>query len=202
MKIKTVVGLAGASAASLVGMAGLVANPADAASATTMPASNLTAFLAANYGNPFGGVPILAAPGSGSFLPSGFFPNIKVTGNCPSWLFNDVVALNFTTGNAVVYQGSSSPVAPFLPGGLNAVGTAQLVDQGTGTNFVGPAHAWVGQSGNANGQQYAGETFTFTGTAGGMTISFSVNPGFVKSPGGHFGGWGQQNLSCSGFPTS
>src|SRR5579863_4337685 len=63
MKIRTAIGLAGASAASLVGMTGLVASPAGAAQATAMPAGELTGYLQTNgfLQTPFGelpGVPI------------------------------------------------------------------------------------------------------------------------------------------------
>lgn len=75
-----------------------------------------------------------------------------------------------------------------------------LVDPATGdTGYVGPAHVWLGQGANANGQFYAGETASFTGTApDGSTISFTANPGEIQSAhGNHDGGWGQQNLSCN-----
>lgn len=203
MKIRTVIGLAGASAASLVGMAGLAAVPVGAAPAQAMDASNLSTLL----GLP--GIPIFAPfviPGT-----PGAFPNDKVTGNCETaapWLFTDPFALNFVSGNAVVYQpngGSAVPgVPPSFPGGLNAVGTAQLIDFNTGdTGFIGSAHVWLGQNGNTNGQYEAGETVTFTGTAtNGSTISFTVNPGVDHSPSGHMGGWGQQTLSCNILPSS
>lgn len=162
-----------------------------------MPAAQLTAFLATNYGYPYPGIFIFASP----FAPAGASPNAKVSGNCATaapWLFTDAFALNFVSGNAVVYRGSSNDVFPILPGGLNAVGTADLIDLSTGdTGFVGPAHVWLGQNANAKGQYYAGETVSFTGTApGGSTISITANPGEIHSAGGHSGGWGQQNLSC------
>ena len=192
MKFRTVIGLTGAAAASLVGVAGLAASPAGASPATTMPADQLSSYL----GLP--GVPIFAP-----MEPAGAFPNVKVSGNCDQapWLFSDPLALNFLSGNSVVYQENVNPndPVPFFPGGLNAVGTADLIDLGSGdTGFVGATHVWVGQSGNAQGQQYGGETVTFRGTAAdGSTISFSVNPGFVQSASGHPSGWGQQNLSCN-----
>src|SRR5579859_3070360 len=103
MKIRTAIGLAGASAASLVGMAGLVASPAGAAPATSMPAGQLTGYLQTNgfLQTPFGelpGVPIFGGQ-NGSFS-SGGFPNIKVSGNCPTWVFSDIFVVNFLSGNA------------------------------------------------------------------------------------------------------
>jgi hypothetical protein len=189
VKIKTVIGLTGATAASLVGMAGLAASPAGAAPggpATTMPAGDLP--------------PI---PLFGGFLPAGTFPNIKVNGNCPSWIFNpnNSFALQFLSGNAVLYRGFNA--GDGFPNGGNAVGTAELLENGspvtdTGQTFVGSSHLWFGQNANANGTSYLGETATFNGTAAdGSTISFSVNPGSITSAGGHNGGWGQQNLSCN-----
>lgn len=212
MKIRTVIGLTGAAAASFVGMAGLAAGPAGAAAAQTMPADQLTTFLATNYGNFFGGVPVFASPFEYPGEPGLGFPvspNTKVSGNCltdpdAAWLFSDTLALDFQSGNAVVYRPTSSPVPfPFLPGGLNAEGTAALVDVTTGepTGFVGTTHAWLGQGQNAQGEFYAGETVSFTGTSGDSTISFTVNPGEVgkahSAPGVPSSGWGQQNLSCN-----
>ena len=63
-----------------------------------------------------------------------------------------------------------------------------------------PIRHRLGQGANAKGQFYAGETVSFTGPASegsGSTISFTANPGFVVSAGGHQGGWGQQNLACN-----
>jgi hypothetical protein len=204
VKLRTIIGL-GATAASFVGMAGLAADPAGAAPATTMPAANLTAFL----GVP---VPIFASPFTDP-TAGPTFPNVKMTGNCEAapWLFGTpggppTLWLDFQSGNAVVYRSTSNPVYPFLPGGLNAVGEAKLVmltgftDSGptfADTGFSGPTHVWLGQNANANGQMYVGETVTFNGTAGDSTISFSANPGFVGSASGHQSGWGQQNLSCN-----
>lgn len=107
----------------------------------------------------------------------------------------------FTSGNAVVYRlNGGTPLAPSFPGGLNAQGTAELIDLssgGTDTGFGGPAHIWLGQNANANGQLVGAETATFSGTApDGSTISFSVNPGETTSASGHQSGWEQQNLSC------
>ena len=216
MKIRTVIGLTGATAASVVGMAGLAAGPAGAGGngAVNMPAGELTGYLATNYGDPVG-VPILA-PLVDPLQPGAMvFPNDKMTGNCDPaamWLFQGILALDFRTGNAVVYQGQSNPIFPFLPGGLNAIGTAELdtiqrdsqghVTGMTPTGYIGTAHAWMGQGANANGQAYGGETFTFNGTNGGSTISFTLNPGFIQSAGQnpngpHQGGWGQQNLNCN-----
>lgn len=201
MKIRTAAGIAGATLASFVGLIGFAAGPAVAGGngAQNMPADQLNSFLATNYGYPFPGLYVFATP----FAPAGVGPNVKVSGNCATaapWLFTDSLVLNFVSGNAVVYRGSFfSPQFPFLPGGLNAEGTAQLVDLSTGnTGFVGPAHVWLGQNGNANGTFYAGETASFSGTAtDGSTISFSANPGEIFSAGGHQGGWGQQDLSCN-----
>ena len=197
MKLRTVIAIGSATAASLLGVVSFAASPASAAAAQTMPAADLTGFL----GIP---VPVFASP----FSEAGTFPNVKVTGNCSDapWLFSDILGLDFQSGNAVVYRGPSGPVFPFLPDGLNAVGVAVLDASSTGphgfgpTEFVGPAHVWLGQGANAKGQIYAGETVSFTGTASdgsGSTISFTANPGFVVSAGGHQGGWGQQNLTCN-----
>jgi hypothetical protein len=203
VKFKTVMGLTGATAASLVGLGGLAAAPAGANAAVQVRADQLTTYLAAIYGNPFPGLPVFPPPPTPTFTQAGGFPNVKVSGNCDavSGLFKDNFALNFVSGNAHVYRGSSNDVFPFLPGGLNATGTAQLIDADTGnTLFVGPAHVWLGQNANANGQFYAGETVSFSGTAtdgSDSTISFTVNPGEIHSVGsGKMGGWGQQNLNC------
>lgn len=200
MKIRTAIAIAGATAVSFVGMAGLAVSTAAAGGngAQKVPADQLTTFLANNYGYPFPGLYIFASP----FAPAGAGPNVKVSGNCATaapWLFTDSFVLNFVSGNAVVYRPSSNPVFPFLPGGLNAEGTAQLIDLSTGdTGFAGPAHVWLGQNANANGTFYAGETVSFTGTAAdGSTISIKANPGEINSAGGHHGGWGEQNLACS-----
>jgi len=203
VKIRTVVGLTGATAASFVGLAGLAASPAGAGGngAINLPAADLTSTL----GLP---APIFASP----FVPAGAFPDAKVTGNCAQgapWLFTDMLGLDFSSGNAVIYRGLNGVVFPFLPNGLNAVGVATLVefpsDGATpGQTFVGPAHVWFGQNANAKGTVYAGETVSFSGTAtdgSGSTISFNANPGFIQSAGGHQGGWGQQNLSCNIVPS-
>ena len=206
MKIRTVIGLTGATAASLVGAAGLAASPAGADAAQTMPAADLSSTL----GLP--AIPVFASPFTypGEPAPAFVAPNTKVSGNCltaASWLFTDFVGLNFVTGNAVVYQLNSNPTIPNfppgLPGGLNAEGTAQLFDFNTGqtTTFVGPAHLWMGQNSNANGQYRVAQTVSFTGTdLAGSTISFSVNPGETHSASGHNSGWGQQNLNCNIMP--
>jgi hypothetical protein len=184
-------GLGGVAVLACAAVCGAAATGAFAAPAQTMPAADLTAYL----GLP---VPVFAAP----FVEPGTFPNVKVTGNCSAapWLFTDTVGLDFQSGNAVVYRGQSGDVFPFLPGGLNAEGVATLDDFTTGmpTGFVGRTHAWLGQNANANGQFYAGETVTFSGTApDGSTISFTANPGEIHSAAGHQGGWGEQNLSCN-----
>ena len=212
MKIRTIIGLTGAAAASLVGTAALAASPAGADPATTMDASGLSAYL----GIP--GVPLfgqLVYPGEPG-LP--FNPtNVKVNGNCVQaapWLFTDPLALNFTSGNAVVYKpNGGTPIAPSFPGGLNAVGTATLVDLANPDQsnppdfatpigpFSGKTHVWIGQNANANGQQVGAETVSFTMTApDGSTISLSTNPGFTTSASGHQSGWGQENLSCNILP--
>ena len=219
MKIRTVIGLAGATAASLVGVAGLAASPAGAGGngAVNMPAANLTGFLAANYGSPFAGVPIFATPFMNPETQQ-VFPNTKVSGNCDAapWLWSDLLGLNFTSGNAVAYKPNSTAglsipnLPPVFPGGLNAEGTAHLIDLGTDglgttdTGFVGSAHIWMGENANANGQYVAAQTVSFSGTdpTTGSTISFSVNPGEDHSPSGHNGGWGQQNLSCNIVPSA
>ena len=219
MKIRTVIGLTGATAASLVGAAGLAASPAgaDGNGALNMSASQLTGYLATNYGSPFPGVPIFATPFTypGEPAPALVFPNTKVSGNCnmAPWLWSDLLALNFTSGNAVAYKlnstaGASIPfIPPVFPGGLNAVGNAELIDLGpdgmadTDTGFSGPAHLWMGENANASGQYVAAQTVSFTGSdLAGSTISFSVNPGLDHSPSGHNGGWGQQNLNCNIMP--
>ena len=184
MKIRTAIGLAGATAASLVGMAGLAASPAGAAAAQTGPVQDVIPF------------PI---PLFGQLVSAGTFHNDKVTGNCESaapWLFSDSLALFFVSGNAALYRGINAVNG--LPNGLNAEGTAVLFDNGSPTSFVGHAHVWLGQNANANGTSYGGQTVNFSGTApDGSTISIIVNPGFIYSAGGHSGGWGQQNLSCN-----
>jgi hypothetical protein len=132
--------------------------------------------------------------------PAGTFPNAKVTGNCPSWVF-DSLALEFQSGHVILYRGFGA-VFP-APNGVNAEGVATLLDNGSPTSFVGQAHAWFGQNANPtnNGQFYFGETVSFKGTAtdgSGSTISFTTNPGGVQPASGKGGsGWGQQNLSCN-----
>jgi hypothetical protein len=139
----------------------------------------------------------------GPFSPAGTFPNTKVTGNCPGWLFNDGIGFLFSSVNAHLYR--IDPITG-MPNGANAEGIATLLDNGSPTPFVGQAHVWFGQNTNANGHFYTGETVSFNGTAAdGSTISFSTNPGFnmsvggTKSPGGdgNANGWGQQNLTCN-----
>ena len=207
MKVRTVIGLSGATAASLIGAAGLAATPAGAGGngAINMPAANLSSYL----GVP--GVPLFAGfvyPGEpGAFVP----PNVKVNGNCVDaapWLFTDSFGLNFVSGNAVVYRvNGNTPLAPGFPGGLNAEGVAQLVDfsgPGDGQIYTGPAHVWLGQNGNAQGQVVGAQTVSFSGTApDGSTISFTVNPGTTTAAHmNHQNGWGQQNLSCNIVPSS
>ena len=205
MKIRTVIGLAGATAASLAGTAALAAAPAGADPGQQIGAANLSAYL----GVP--GVPLfgqLVYPGE----PGLMFPahNVKVSGNCVSaapWLFSDQLGLNFISGNAHVYRvNGNTPLAPGFPGGLNAEGVAQLVDFNSGPPFLppdgrtytGPTHVWLGQNGNANGQVVGAETVSFSLTApDGSTISLSTNPGTITSASGHQSGWGQENLSCN-----
>ena len=218
MRGSTIVRLASAGVAACIGgigLASVAAGPVGADAAQTMPAGNLTTFLQSDpYDSLFPGVPVFSSP----FVPAGAYPAAKVTGNCASdapWLFepapSDVppgtptLVLNFTSGHAVVYRGSSNDVFGYLPGGLNAVGTAELIDvfDPSAPVYVGTAHLWLGQGANAQGQFYAGETVSFTGTSGDSTISFTGNPGFVghAHAGGFTSGWGQQNLSCNIVPT-
>jgi hypothetical protein len=191
VKLRTVIGLIGAMAASFVGMAALVASPAGAAAAITGPAGNL----------PFP-IPLFLP-----LEPAGTAPNVKVTGNCPSWLFDpNSLALSFTSGHAVLYRGINA--SNDFPNGANAEGDAVLLvfdakgDPVTRIQtFMGRAHAWFGQNGNANGQSYFGETVSFSGTAtdgSGSTITLTANPGGVQPASGKpGGGWGQENLSCT-----
>jgi hypothetical protein len=200
VKIRTVIGLVGATAASLVGLAGLAAGPAGAGGngAVNLPAGDLSSYLGIPGIPVFGGFYYPGEPG----LPFTVPPNVKVSGNCVSdalWVFNDPVALNFLSGTAVLYRGTNPTNG--LPNGLNAVGTAMFFDLANpdAPTFVGPAHVWFGQNGNAQGQFYQGATFSFSGTAAdGSTISFTENPGGITSAHmNHQGGWGQQNLSCN-----
>ena len=190
MKIRTVVGLTGAAAASLAGIAGLAASPAGAAPAQHMSAAGL------------------AVPLFGGFVPAKAFPNAKVTGNCPSWLFDSTnsFALEFLSGDAVLQRGFN--LSDGFPNGGDVRGTAAFIENGSpvtdsGQTFIGSAHVWFGQNQNANGQSYVGEVATFSGTAtdgSGSTLSFTVNPGGntpanAKPNAGN--GWGEQQLSCS-----
>lgn len=184
MKIRTVIGLTGASAASLVGMAGLAASPAGAAAAQHTSAAGIT-------------IPLF-----GGFVPAGAFPNAKVTGNCPGWLFdsNNSFALGFLGGDAVFQRGFNFNDG--FPNGGDVRGTAEFLGSPvTGQIFMGNAHVWFGQNSNANGQSYVGEVATFSGTAtDGSTLSFTVNPGGntpANAKPGAGSGWGEQQLSCS-----
>jgi hypothetical protein len=205
MKLRTVVGLTGATAASLVGMASLAANPAGADPGQQIGAANLSAYLGVPGVPLFGQLIYPGEPGL-QFTPN----NVKVSGNCVSaapWLFTDQLGFNFVSGNAHVYQvGGGTSLAPTFPGGANATGVAQLVDFNSGPPFLppdgreytGPAHVWLGQNANANGQLVGAETVSVSLTApDGSTISLSANPGTITSASGHQSGWGQENLSCN-----
>jgi hypothetical protein len=209
VKIRTVIGLTGAAAASLVGTAALAASPAGAVPGQQIGAANLSEYL----GVP--GLPLFAQlvyPGEPG-LP---FPthNVKVSGNCVTaapWLFSDQLGFNFIGGNGHVYQlDGGTSLAPTFPGGANATGTAELVDFNNpdgsnppdfltpGQTYTGRAHVWLGQNGNAKGQLVGAETVTFSGTApDGSTISIIANPGSTTSASGNQNGWGQENLSCN-----
>ena len=203
MKLRTVIGLTGATAASFVGMAGLAAGPAGAGG------NGAVNLLAQDLGPipVFGGFFYPGEPGLPFTLP----PNVKVSGNCVSaalWLFNDPLALQFTSGTAVLYR--IDPISG-QPNGLNAVGTATLIDEANpdAPTFSGPAHVWFGQNVNptANGQSYEGATFAFSGTGPAGSVSFTENPGAVwkahSAPGANpSSGWGQQNLNCNILPAS
>jgi len=210
MKLRTVVGLSGTAAASLVGSAALAASPAGADPGQQIGAANLSAYLGVPGVPLFGQLVYPGEPGL-QFTPH----NVKVTGNCVSaapWLFSDQLGVNFLSGNAHVYRvDGNTPLAPGFPGGLNAVGTAQLVDFNSGPPFLPPdgrsytgsAHVWLGQNGNANGQVVGAESVSLSLTApDGSTISLSTNPGTITSASGHQSGWGQENLSCNILPSA
>jgi hypothetical protein len=182
MKIRTVIGLAGATAASLAGTAALAATPAGAGGngAQPLPLDVLNGMV--------GGIVQLAPPGS--------FPNITVTGDCPAFLFTDVLGFDFSSANAHINR--IDPVTG-APNNANAEGIATLLDNGAPTAYSGQTHAWFGQNVNPNGRQWFGSTVSFTGTAAdGSTISFSTNPGGSFNPTtGTGNGWGQETVTCT-----
>lgn len=203
MKIKTVVGLAGASAAaSCIGVVALSGSAAYGAPAQHPPSITDVGIIYPSP-DPTGELP---PPGSGL---------ITVTGDCPSYLFGNAVGFGFLSGNAVEYQ-----LVNGVPNGGNAEGIADLIIATPGTAptmenpngtpptnpvnsmYKGQAHAWFGTNSNANGQSYFGETFTFQGTApNGATISLHGNPGFNTSAGpGNQNGWGKLDITCTGTP--
>jgi hypothetical protein len=186
MKIRTLVGLSGAAAASLVGSAVLAASPAGAGGngAQSLPLSEVNQMT--------GGIVQLFPPGSA--------PNITVTGDCPGFLFTDILGFNFTSGNAHINR--IDPVTG-APNNANVEGIAVLLDNGAPTAYSGQTHAWFGQNVNPNGRQWFGSTVSFSGTAAdGSTISFSTNPGGSFNPTtGTGNGWGQETITCTP-PTS
>jgi hypothetical protein len=183
MKIRTVIGLTGAAAASLAGTAALAASPAGAGGngAQPVPLDQLNAMV-------------------GELLPPGALngdggPNITITGDCPSFLFSAALGFDFLSANAHVNR--IDPVTG--PNNANAAGTAVLLADGAPTAYTGQAHAWFGTNVNPNGRQWFGSTISFSGTAAdGSTVSFSTNPGGSINPTtGKGNGWGQVTVTCT-----
>jgi hypothetical protein len=129
VRIRAVVGLGGAMAASVVGVVSL------STTTTTIAAAPAQQTPAQELGP-------ITVPG---FLPAGTFPNIKVTGNCPQWLFSDAIGFLFTSGNAHFHWIDRTTGQP---NGGNVEGIAKLLDNGNSTAFSGQTHAWFGQSSN------------------------------------------------------
>ena len=204
MKIRTVIGLTGATAAScVVGAIALSAPAAYGAPAVHPPATDLPV--------------IYPSPDPTGELPPPGSPGLTVTGNCPSYLFGNAVGFEFQGGNAVFYR-----IPPGQPpgnsNGGNVEGTADLMiatpgvppsesNQGTppsnpvDSGYSGHTHLWFGTNSNANGQSYFGETISFQGTApNGATIKLTANPGSNTSVSGNTNDWGKLDITCTGTP--
>ena len=184
MKFRTVAGLAGATAASLLGAGALAAAPAGAGGNGAQPV-------------PLSVLNQLTGDIVGPFSLPGTFPNITVTGDCPSFLFSAGLGFYFTDGSAHINRGINTVNG--LPNNINAQGDAYLIEGGTQTTYWGQTHAWFGQNVNPNGRQWQGSTTSFSGTAAdGSTITFSTNPGGSFNPTtGTGNGWGQETVTCT-----
>lgn len=204
MKIKTVVGLASASALASIGAVGLSGSTAFGAAALHPPSVQDV------------GV-IYPSPSPTGQLPAIGDPSLTVVGNCPSNLFGDsAVGFAFLSGNGVFYR-IPPGAPPSMANGGNIEGTADLMYATPGvppsasnmdgtppsnpvdSGYEGHAHLWFGQNSNANGQSYFGETISFSGSAtDGSTISITANPGSNTSAGpGNMNGWGKLKVTCT-----
>ncbi|MDE3064909.1 MAG: hypothetical protein KGJ36_04470 [Acidobacteriota bacterium] len=131
-------------------------------------------------------------------------PGVRVTGDCPSSLFQDIGFFDFVSGNYVFYGPSSGN-----SGGFNVEGDATLTFLGSDSIdavFEGHTHLWANQNYNptGNGQQYFGITGSFNGTGIDGTVgslSITASGGETTSASGHVSGWGHFNVTCSGFPS-
>lgn len=129
-------------------------------------------------------------------------PGVRVTGDCPSSLFQDFGIFDFVSGNGVFYGPSSGNSS-----GFNVEGDATLTFWGTDgvdAAFQGHTHLWANQNYNptGNGQQYFGVTGSFNGTGIDGTVgslSITASGGETTSASGHVSGWGHFNVTCSGF---
>jgi len=195
MKLRTMMGLVGATAASVVGVAGIAATPAGAGGNGAQP-------VPLSVVNELAGDIV-------TLIPPGTFPNITVTGDCPSYLFSTSDVTNglgffFTDGSAHMNRGINP--ANGLPNNINVEGDAYLVENGTQTLYWGTTHTWFGQNFNPKtGRAWQNSTTSFSGTApDGSTITFSTNPGgseLVSSdpnvPPTPLNGWGQETVTCT-----
>jgi hypothetical protein len=158
-----------------VGVLGISATAAFAA-ATTMPAADLGPFTTGGGGLPSSG------------------PGVRISGNCPGFLFTDSPTIDFSSGKAVFY----GPVSNLNTNGGNVEGTATLTFASTTATYVGHLHLWFGQNINNQGQSYFGQTLTFqgSGTLGALTITASGGQTTAANPAGNTSGWGHVNVTC------
>ena len=190
--MRTLLKSAGASALAC-GALGFAASAASGAAAQQIPAQY---------------VPVIAFPAPAAAVGA------SVGANCPSWVANDDLGLQFTSGNAVEYRIDPSTGQP---NGGNAEGQAYLEGVVLDKNgnvastytvpggFSGHTHVWFGSNTNpnfgpTNDQNWFGETVSFNGTsADGMSgISISASFGGGNSASGNSSGWLHVKVTCTG----
>jgi len=129
-------------------------------------------------------------------------PGVNFDTNCltnpeQAFLGTDPVALDFTSGSAVLYR-IADAIPPLPAGGGNIVGVATLLDNGAPSPYSGEAHVWFGTNTNDNGHLYRGETVSFHGAAlDGSTVTITANPGGNTSASGNESGWFHEKVTCT-----
>jgi hypothetical protein len=134
-------------------------------------------------------------------LPT-FGPGVRVSGDCPLYMFADLATFTFLSGRKVVYGPATG-----TSGGFNAEGVSSLSFSGPGGTdgtFEGHTHLWANLNLNPTGnpQLYSGVTGSVNATGVDGTVgslSITASGGETVSATGHVSGWGHFNITCSGI---